>query len=100
MKSLIISQFFKEVIEKFAESYVRNTSALIDCNQTVKFRDLFKSAKNLEADALTTGHYVKKVFNNYAKMYRPQDLNRDQSYFLFNTTQEQLEFLSSFRFII
>ena len=89
------SIFQEEVIEKFAESYVNGETPVpcIDCNQTVKFRDLFKSAKNLEADALATGHYVKRVFNNYAKMYRPQDLNRDQSYFLFNTTQEQLEFL-------
>ena len=89
------SIFQEEVIEKFAESYVKGETPVpcIDCNQTVKFRDLFKSAKNLEADALATGHYVKRVFNNYAKMYRPADLNRDQSYFLFNTTQEQLEFL-------
>ena len=82
-------------MEKFADSYVKGETPVpcIDCNQTVKFRDLFKSAKNLNADALATGHYVKRVFNNYAKMYRPDDINRDQSYFLFNTTQEQLEYL-------
>ncbi|OUV87534.1 MAG: tRNA 2-thiouridine(34) synthase MnmA [Pelagibacteraceae bacterium TMED136] len=89
------SIFREEVIEKFAESYVNGETPVpcIDCNQTVKFRDLFKSAKNLDADALATGHYVKRVFNSCAKMYRPEDLNRDQSYFLFNTTQEQLNFL-------
>jgi len=89
------SIFQQEVIEKFAESYVNGETPVpcIDCNQTVKFRDLFKSAKNLEADALATGHYVKRVFNTFAKMYRPEDLNRDQSYFLFNTTQQQLDFL-------
>ena len=89
------SIFKEEVMEKFADSYVKGETPVpcIDCNQTVKFRDLFKSAKNLNADALATGHYVKRIFNNNAKMYRPDDLNRDQSYFLFNTTQEQLEYL-------
>jgi tRNA-specific 2-thiouridylase len=89
------SIFKEEVIEKFADSYVKGETPIpcVDCNQTVKFRDLFKSAKNLDADALATGHYVKRIFNNSAKMYRPEDLNRDQSYFLFNTTQEQLDYL-------
>ena len=82
------SIFKEEVIEKFANSYIKGETPVpcIDCNQTVKFRDLFKSAKKLDADALATGHYVKRVFNGSAKMYRPEDLNRDQSYFLFNTT--------------
>ena len=89
------SIFKEEVIDKFADSYIKGETPIpcIDCNQTVKFRDLFKSAKNLGADALATGHYVKRVFSDVAKMYRPTDLNRDQSYFLFNTTQEQLNFL-------
>jgi len=89
------SIFKEEVIEKFADSYIKGETPVpcIDCNQTVKFRDLFKSAKKLDADALATGHYVKRVFNNSAKMYRPEDVNRDQSYFLFNTTQRQLEYL-------
>ena len=89
------SIFREEVIEKFADSYVNGETPVpcIDCNQTVKFRDLFKSAKNLDADALATGHYVRRIFNSNAKMYRPEDLNRDQSYFLFNTLQEQLEYL-------
>ena len=89
------SIFQEEVIEKFADSYVKGETPIpcVDCNQTVKFRDLFKSARELGADALATGHYVKRIFSNKAKMYRPEDLNRDQSYFLFNTTQEQLDFL-------
>jgi tRNA-specific 2-thiouridylase len=89
------SIFKDEVIEKFADSYVKGETPIpcVDCNQTVKFRDLFKSAKELDADALATGHYVRRVFSDNAKMYRPEDLNRDQSYFLFNTTQEQLDFL-------
>ena len=89
------SIFKEEVIEKFADSYVKGETPIpcVDCNQTVKFRDLFKSARNLDADALATGHYVKRIFDKGAKMYRPIDTNRDQSYFLFNTTQEQLDYL-------
>ena len=89
------SIFKEEVMEKFADSYVKGETPIpcVDCNQTVKFRDLFKSARNLDADALATGHYVKRIFDKGAKMYRPIDTNRDQSYFLFNTTQEQLDYL-------
>ena len=66
----------------------------IQCNKTVKFTDLFKEAKKLNADALVTGHYVKSISNNYeTNMYRAIDDDRDQSYFLFNTTREQLNFL-------
>ena len=87
--------FNDEVIEKFADSYIKGETPIpcIDCNQTVKFRDLFKFAKKLNADALVTGHYVKRIDKEYPKMYRPNDLDRDQSYFLFSTTQEQLEYL-------
>ena len=49
--------------------------------------------QKLNADALVTGHYVKRIDKEYPKMYRPNDLDRDQSYFLFSTTQEQLEYL-------
>ena len=60
----------------------------------MKFRDLFKYAKDLKADALITGHYVSRIQKNGpASMYRAKDHNRDQSYFLFNTTQEQLDYL-------
>ena len=60
------SIFKEEVIEKFADSYIKGETPIpcVDCNQTVKFRDLFKSAKNLDADALATGHYVKRIFNH------------------------------------
>ena len=87
--------FNEEVIEKFADSYIKGETPVpcIDCNQTVKFRDLFKFAKKLNADALVTGHYVKRIDKEYPKMYRANDLDRDQSYFLFSTTQEQLEYL-------
>lgn len=88
--------FKEEVIDKFADSYLRGETPIpcISCNQTVKFRDLFKSAKDLGADALVTGHYVKRVGDLiYSKMYQPVDINRDQSYFLFSTTQDQLDFL-------
>ena len=93
IKKLILGIFTIILFINFETNKGETPVPCIDCNQTVKFRDLFKSAKNLNADALATGHYVKRVFNNYAKMYRPDDINRDQSYFLFNTTQEQLEYL-------
>ena len=88
--------FKEEVIDKFADSYLRGETPIpcVSCNQTVKFRDLFKSAKELGADALVTGHYVKRVGDLiYSKMYQPVDISRDQSYFLFSTTQDQLDFL-------
>ena len=88
---------FKEgVIDKFVDSYLNGETPIpcVQCNQTVKFTDLFQEAKNLKADALVTGHYVKSITkNNNTDMYRGVDLNRDQSYFLFNTTKEQLNFL-------
>ena len=66
----------------------------MQCNKTVKFTDLFEEAKRLKADALVTGHYVKSVTDqNNTDMYRGVDPNRDQSYFLFNTTKDQLNFL-------
>ena len=84
---------FKEgVIDNFVESYLNERlQSCVQCNQTVKFTDLFNEAKKLKADALITGHYVKSIFENgIIQMYRGSDLNRDQSYFLFNTTREQL----------
>ncbi len=89
-------KFKKEVIESFVESYMNGETPIpcVQCNQTVKFRDLYSYAKELKADALVTGHYVKRIDKNgQAEMYRAKDLNRDQSYFLFSTTQEQLNFL-------
>ena len=67
---------------------------MVQCNQTVKFKDLYEVAKDLNADALITGHYVKNItINEKNNMYRAVDENRDQSYFLFNTTREQLNYL-------
>ena len=89
-------KFKSEVIDSFIDSYAAGETPIpcVQCNQTVKFRDLFKYAKNLKADALITGHYVSRVqFNGSANMYRAKDRNRDQSYFLFSTTQEQLDYL-------
>ncbi|MDC0059644.1 tRNA 2-thiouridine(34) synthase MnmA [Pelagibacteraceae bacterium] len=89
-------KFKKDVIDSFIDSYIAGETPIpcVQCNQTVKFRDLYLYAKELKADALVTGHYVNRVQKNgNAGMYRAVDLKRDQSYFLFNTTQEQLNFL-------
>tara|TARA_B100000035_G_scaffold291761_1_gene279877 strand:+ start:456 stop:1595 length:1140 start_codon:yes stop_codon:yes gene_type:complete len=89
-------KFKSEVIDSFIDSYAAGETPIpcVQCNQTVKFRDLFKYAKELKADALVTGHYVSRVQKNgHANMYRAKDENRDQSYFLFSTTQEQLDYL-------
>ena len=89
-------RFKKDVIDSFVDSYVAGETPIpcVQCNQTVKFRDLYSYAKGLKADALVTGHYVSRIKKNgKAEMYRAIDLSRDQSYFLFSTTQEQLDFL-------
>tara|TARA_Y100000590_G_C15720729_1_gene1013453 strand:+ start:1967 stop:3115 length:1149 start_codon:yes stop_codon:yes gene_type:complete len=89
-------KFKKDVIDSFVDSYVAGETPIpcVQCNQTVKFRDLYSHAKELNADALVTGHYVNRIQKNgNAEMYRAIDLSRDQSYFLFSTTQEQLNFL-------
>ena len=89
-------KFKNEVIDSFIDSYTAGETPIpcVQCNQTVKFRDLFKFAKNLKADALITGHYVTRIQKNgSANMYRAKDTNRDQSYFLFSTSQEQLDYL-------
>ena len=96
-KILYYQTKFKEgVIDSFIDSYLNGETPIpcVQCNQTVKFTDLFTEAKNLNADALVTGHYVKSVTEgNDTEMYRGIDSNRDQSYFLFNTTKDQLNFL-------
>ena len=89
-------KFKKEVIDSFINSYTAGETPIpcVQCNQTVKFRDLFKYAKDLKADALVTGHYVlRHELNGVGQMYRAEDKERDQSYFLFSTTQKQLDFL-------
>jgi len=90
------NKFKQGVIDNFVESYLKGETPIpcVQCNQTVKFKDLFEVSKDLKADALITGHYVKSVTsNNITNMYRAIDKNRDQSYFLFNTTREQLDYL-------
>ncbi len=90
------SRFRAEVMESFADSYVRGETPIpcIACNRTVKFRDLLKTARELGAEALATGHYVRRVDGDAgAELHRGADPARDQSYFLFGTTQEQLDFL-------
>jgi len=89
-------KFKKDVIDSFVDSYAAGETPIpcVQCNQTVKFKDLYAYAKEMKADALITGHYVNRIEKNgHAQMYRAKDLTKDQSYFLFNTTQEQLNFL-------
>jgi len=96
-KILYFQNKFKQgVIDNFVESYLKGETPIpcVQCNQTVKFKDLFEVSKELKADALVTGHYVKSITqNNSTNMYRAIDENRDQSYFLFNTTRQQLDYL-------
>ena len=90
------SRFQEAVIDRFAESYVAGETPVpcIACNQTVKFADLLATARELGADALATGHYVmSRAEGDHRALFRPVDLDRDQSYFLFATTQDQLDFL-------
>ena len=89
-------RFKASVIDSFAESYIAGETPVpcVACNQTVKFADLLETARRLGADALATGHYVRSErHGNRRALYRPVDLDRDQSYFLFATTPEQLDFL-------
>ena len=90
------SRFRQSVIDEFADSYLRGETPVpcIRCNQTVKFRDLLDVAKDLGAEALATGHYVRRIEGRHGpELHRAVDPARDQSYFLFATTREQLAFL-------
>jgi len=90
------SRFRDEVMESFADSYARGETPVpcIACNRTVKFRDLLRTARELGAEALATGHYVRRVAGeDGAELHRGADPARDQSYFLFGTTRAQLDFL-------
>ncbi len=89
-------RFRESVIDDFADSYLKGETPIpcVRCNQTVKFRDLLSTAKDLDADALATGHYVRRVIGAArAELHSAVDASRDQSYFLFATTQAQLDFL-------
>lgn len=90
------SRFRQSVIDDFADSYLRGETPIpcVRCNQTVKFRDLLAVARDLGADALATGHYVRRVDGSAGpELHRAADAARDQSYFLFATTADQLAFL-------
>lgn len=90
--------FRQSVIDEFADSYLRGETPIpcVRCNQTVKFRDLMKMARDLGGDCLATGHYIQRVENTetgIAELHRAVDPLKDQSYFLFATTQDQLDYL-------
>ena len=90
------ARFKERVIEDFAASYARGETPIpcIRCNERVKFADLMDSARSLGAEALATGHYVRRVEGpDGAELHRPADASRDQSYFLFATTKAQLDYL-------
>jgi tRNA-specific 2-thiouridylase len=90
------SKFKEAVIEDFVETYLQGETPLpcVRCNQSVKFKDLLKVSKDLNAVALATGHYVQRVDGeNGPELHKGMDPNKDQSYFLFATTKEQLDFL-------
>ena len=88
--------FREAVIDDFAESYLAGATPVpcIRCNERVKFKDLLETAKDLEADCMATGHYIqRKMGANGPELHSAEDSNRDQSYFLFSTTPEQLSYL-------
>lgn len=88
--------FREAVIEEFADAYLSGATPVpcIRCNERVKFKDLLATAKDLEADCMATGHYIqRKMGDQGAELHSAADANRDQSYFLFSTTPEQLDYL-------
>src|SRR5687768_13114154 len=90
------SRFRSSVIDRFADEYVQGRTPVpcISCNQSVKFTDLLALARDLDADCLATGHYVRRVAGPRGpELHRAADPARDQSYFLFATTRDQLDFL-------
>ena len=90
------NKFNENVISDFADSYLKGETPIpcVRCNQTVKFVDMYKYAKKLGANALATGHYIKRIMvEGVPQLHRAKDLTKDQSYFLFATTKEQLDYL-------
>lgn len=91
------SRFKEQVMEDFADSYIKGETPIpcVRCNQTVKFKDLLSTAKDLGADCMATGHYVQRIVgeDGKAQLVRGFDDGKDQSYFLFASTQEQIDFL-------
>ncbi len=90
------NRFQEAVIDEFADAYLAGATPIpcIRCNERVKFRDLLETAKELDADCMATGHYIqRKMGAQGAELHRAADPQRDQSYFLFSTQQEQLDYL-------
>ncbi len=91
------SRFKDKVIDSFAKSYVAGETPIpcVACNQHIKFKDLFETAQDLGADVLATGHYISSAEDGEGRraLFRAIDADRDQSYFLFATTRDQLELL-------
>lgn len=87
--------FREAVIEEFADAYLAGATPVpcIRCNERVKFKDLLATARDLNADCMATGHYIQRKVGTGAELHMATDANRDQSYFLFSTTPEQLEYL-------
>ncbi|GLQ34283.1 tRNA-specific 2-thiouridylase MnmA [Amylibacter marinus] len=90
------NRFKESVIDEFADAYLAGSTPVpcIRCNEKVKFRDLLETAKDLDADCMATGHYIQRFMGvQKAELHAAADANRDQSYFLFSTKQEQLDYL-------
>jgi len=91
------SRFKEQVMEDFADSYIKGETPIpcVKCNQTVKFQDLLQTARELGAACMATGHYVQRLAGKDGKsqLVRGMDSGKDQSYFLFATTQDQIDFL-------
>ena len=87
--------FREAVIEEFADAYLAGATPVpcIRCNERVKFKDLLATAKDLNADCMATGHYIQRKMGAGPELHRAADANRDQSYFLFSTKPEQLDYL-------
>jgi tRNA-specific 2-thiouridylase len=88
--------FREAVIDEFADAYLAGATPVpcIRCNERVKFKDLLQTAKDLDADCMATGHYIqRKMGDRGAELHSAADAARDQSYFLFSTTAEQLDYL-------
>ena len=90
-------RFREEVIEDFIETYLAGATPIpcVRCNERVKFRDLLATAKDLGADCLATGHYVRREVGptGTAELHQAEDASKDQTYFLFSTTPEQMDYL-------
>ena len=91
------SRFREQVMEDFADTYLAGHTPIpcVRCNQTVKFKDLLDTARQLGADCMATGHYIRRTVDEdgVAQLARAADPDKDQSYFLFATTRDQLDFL-------